>query len=61
MAPPLQPKPPVPFVHMRYCFEAHLNRTWATDGIFEGHRWNFLNFPFKVAKVGIFVISTKEQ
>ena len=51
MAPPshLHPKPPVRFVHMRYCFEARLNRTWATDGIFEfpflsSKNWHFCDF-----------------
>ena len=28
--PPLQPKPPVRYGHIMYCFEAHMNKTWTT-------------------------------
>ena len=33
--PPLQLKPSAWLGHMRYCLEAYVNRTWATEGIFE--------------------------
>ena len=45
----LQPKPPAQFGHMKYCFEAPVNRTWATDGIFKlpflsSTNWHFCDF-----------------
>ena len=38
-----------PICSWRYCFEARLNRTWATDGIFEfpllsSKNWHFCDF-----------------
>ena len=50
--PPLQPKPPGRFVHMRYCFGAHVNRTWTTKGIFKFillscKNWYFCDFNIR--------------
>ena len=42
MAPPVQPRPRARFGHMRYCFKALVDRTWATEGIF--------NFPLISSK-----------